>query len=66
MERNVSALIRCLPWKQTIEARLCLIKRIHAKVLVSRGEMRHWVWKCCDCLIGQENEGENKDGKDKN
>lgn len=61
----MSALIERRPCKHENKTELCLIKRLHAKVLVSRGEMRHWVWKCCDCPIGQEIEGENEDGKDK-
>lgn len=58
------SLIRCLHWNKTIAPRVCVLKRVHARVLVSRGEMRHWVWKCCDCLKGQRIERRyNKDGK---
>jgi len=53
-------LIGCLPWRRRIEPAICLLKRLHARVLLARGEMRHWIWKCCDCLTGQEIERRHK------
>ncbi|HAE37693.1 MAG TPA: host-nuclease inhibitor protein Gam [Candidatus Riflebacteria bacterium] len=44
----------CQPWRRQVEKQVCLLKRLHARVLLARGEMRPWIWKCCDCLTGQE------------
>lgn len=56
----------CQPWRRLITRRVCLLKRAHARALLARGEMRPWIWKCCDCLTGQEIERRYQSGQNEN